>query len=779
MFYYADGMGIVIKLQFPEFLISVSGHYCPVVYGGGHVIRSLTFKSNKRTFGPFRVEEGTPFNVLANGGHIVGFYGRSGWYLDSLGFCLSTIKLNIFQRIQMMFKGLNTLAIKDDIFYKLPMARIDSRDLLKPVEERWLQPIKVRGWNGNGNGNGNENRCMFYIKLRFPEEILISVSGHYCPVVYGGGHVIRSLTFKSNKRTFGPFGVEEGTPFNVLANGGHVVGFYGRSGWHLDSLGFCFSTIKPNLFQRIQMMFGMHNKAKGSKERSGFEMGVVVPKHQIDCVEVVVDEFHKVGLIVDRVAGLNHQFLKLAAPVEILGKAVVDLQMKKKTQIGVDLQFQLNAAEAFTKQIDGSLFSWLERFRCYNHMIYGIVNKTDSAVVLKSNGRDVKWEPGESLVWKLEKEGIVKEVFPIHGIALCFYTFLHIVSIVIMLYNLQAFCFKRRDEEKTAFETLTVELIFAVSGASLFLYMHNFMGSLLFPILEEKKLYSFSQICYSGGAESAYKSKEKEKIQREEWSARELRFRNDAVIILSITCLQLPFELAYAHLYESIGSDIIKFGLTAVYLYAIQYFTQIGGKASVKLTKDEKNENSEYKANSLVYKVFGMYFMQSYIGLLYHAILHRNFTTLRRVIIQRLIISEVAKFSISVSKLGSYNLLKLNTFDLKMSPSNKRKREKGMAARKSSFNSRVEKEYLKPKYSASVGDELEDGLFDEFLELALQFGMIMMFACAFPAAFAFAALSSITQIRADALKVLAMYRRPVPRVAATIGAWLNIFQEPD
>ncbi|KAI3761612.1 hypothetical protein L1987_52033 [Smallanthus sonchifolius] len=119
MFYYADGMGIVIKLRFPEeILISVSGHYCPVVYGGGHVIRSLTFKSNKRTFGPFGVEEGTPFNVLANGAHIVGFYGRSGWYLDSLGFCLSTIKPNLFQRIQMMFKGFNTLAIKDGMHNK-------------------------------------------------------------------------------------------------------------------------------------------------------------------------------------------------------------------------------------------------------------------------------------------------------------------------------------------------------------------------------------------------------------------------------------------------------------------------------------------------------------------------------------------------------------------------------------------------------------------------------------------------------------------------------------
>ncbi|KAI3722834.1 hypothetical protein L2E82_33952 [Cichorium intybus] len=219
------------------------------------------------------------------------------------------------------------------------------------------------------------------------------------------------------------------------------------------------------------------------------------------------------------------------------------------------------------------------------------------------------------------------------------------------------------------------------------------------------------------------KGKEHENFQREEWFGRMMRFRNDAIIILSIICLQLPFELAYAHLYESIGSDVVKFGLTAGYLFAIQYFTQIGGK----------------------------------------------------VIIQRLIISEVLENLMENSlPYVKYSYRKYRAIR------HKRKREKGYAAGKHYFNSRVEKEYFKPIYAASIGDELEDGhcknVVQDFLELALQFGMIMMFACAFPPAFAFAALNNITEIRADALKILVMSRRPVPRVDATIGAWLNIFQ---
>ncbi|KAL8230314.1 hypothetical protein R6Q57_000092 [Mikania cordata] len=57
--------------------------------------------------------------------------------------------------------------------------------------------------------------------------------GHCGPVVSGGFPVIRSLTFKSNQRTFGPFGVEEGTRFNVFTDRGQILGFYERSGWFL------------------------------------------------------------------------------------------------------------------------------------------------------------------------------------------------------------------------------------------------------------------------------------------------------------------------------------------------------------------------------------------------------------------------------------------------------------------------------------------------------------------------------------------------------------------
>ncbi|KAI3455529.1 hypothetical protein Pfo_012192 [Paulownia fortunei] len=556
-----------------------------------------------------------------------------------------------------------------------------------------------------------------------------------------------------------------------------------------------------------------------------FEIAVAVSKwgenkgdesDDADCIQVLVDELRKKGLIVERVVGLQNEFIKLAAPLEILGKAAAELRFRKRTYIGMDFPFEWDEAEAFVRLPDGSLFSWCERFHCYNHLIYGLVNTEKSVVVLKSDCTEVDWKPGESLVLKLEAIGIVKEVFPLHdekkrkqllrSWAMNWLDFTsQPIDDICSYYGMKIatyFAFLGMYTKWMLFPAalgLAVQLVDFGSLQILvlpFFFICLISWAVLFFQFWKRKNSAISarlQIYYSAGAESEYKSlqtesssqsptelmkkqstdrmKEKAIFQREEWFRWLMRLRNDAFIIMSIICLQLPFELAYAHLYEVIGSDLLKFCLTAVYLLAIQYFTRMGGKISVKLIKYENNENLEYRANSLVYKVFGLYFMQSYIGIFYHALLHRNFMTLRQVLIQRLLISEVIENLLenSVPYL-SYSFKKYRAVR------NKLKREQGSSTGKPRPIPRVEKEYLKPAYAASIGQEIEDGLFDDFLELVLQFGMIMMFACAFPLAFAFAAVNNITEIRTDALKLLAMMRRPIPRADATIGAWLNIFQ---
>ncbi|KAG5380903.1 hypothetical protein IGI04_028745 [Brassica rapa subsp. trilocularis] len=553
---------------------------------------------------------------------------------------------------------------------------------------------------------------------------------------------------------------------------------------------------------------------RNGEERIVHEVAIVVPKRvreeeeEGDCVEVLVSELKKRGMVVDRVVGLADEFLKVAAPLETLGSAAAELHIRKPTRLGIDLPFEVQGSEAFFRQPDGSLFSWFERFHCYQHLIYGIVNSDGYDVTLKLDDKEFCWAAGESLVRRLESEGVIKQMFPLHdelnrkellktwalnwwnftnqpidqiysyfGAKIgVYFSFLGMYTRWLLFPALLGIIVQMIDFGSLQFLVLPSFFVSTILWAALFLQFWKRKNAALLARWQINYLVGPSQGYRFIGMEWSSlpfpneliknlgneKFKEKEAYQRYEWFAYRKRFRNDVLVIMTIICLQLPFELAYAHIYEIITSDTIKFLLTAIYLLIIQYLTRLGGKVSVKLINREINESVEYRANSLIYK--------TYIGIFYHVLLHRNFMTLRQVLIQRLIISQVFWTLMD----GSLPYLKYSY--RKFRARKKKKSEGGPSTGKILIASRVEKEYFKPTYSASIGVELEDGLFDDFLELALQFGMIMMFACAFPLAFTLAAVSNVMEMRTNALKLLVTLRRPLPRAAATIGAWLNIWQ---
>ncbi|XP_018679019.2 anoctamin-like protein Os01g0706700 isoform X1 [Musa acuminata AAA Group] len=568
---------------------------------------------------------------------------------------------------------------------------------------------------------------------------------------------------------------------------------------------------------------------EGHSAVTGFEMAIVVPKKRekerddtADCVEFLVRELKRAGLIVERVFGISDEFIKLAAPVEILGRVAAELQMKKLTYIGIELQFEWDEVTAFVRQPDGSLFSWCERFRCFQHLIYGIVNKTDSDMMLLFDGKEFQFRRNESLLKMMETEEVVKQVFPTHdevkrkqllrtwalnwldftwqpideiyayfGTKIAtYFAFLSMYTRWLFFPAALGLALQLVDIGPLQPLVLPAFFIFVVTWAVFFFQFWKRKNSALLArwginyTLSEYKAVQIAQSSFLHVHDKCEKKFgdepiEKKILQRDEWLGLLLRIRNNAIIVLAIICLQLPFELAYAHLYEVTESDVLKYALTAAYLLAIQYYTRIGGKVSVILIKYEKDQGEESSAASLVYKVFGLYFMQSYIGLFYHALSHRNLLTLRQVLIQRLVVSQACcslQIFLVLENMIENSIPYLKYSYKKYKAFHKKKHEKGSSEKMVHLVTRVEKEYLKPSYTASIGEELEDGLFDDFLELALQFGMIMMFACAFPLVFCFATLNNVTEIRADALKLLVMLRRPIPRAAATIGAWLNIFQ---
>lgn len=63
--------------------------------------------------------------------------------------------------------------------------------------------------------------------------------------------MVRSLKFETNLASFGPYGTEEGVPFQLPAISGEIIGFHGCSHGALDSLGVYVQVCKiiVNFFQ--------------------------------------------------------------------------------------------------------------------------------------------------------------------------------------------------------------------------------------------------------------------------------------------------------------------------------------------------------------------------------------------------------------------------------------------------------------------------------------------------------------------------------------------------
>ena len=69
-----------------------------------------------------------------------------------------------------------------------------------------------------------------------PSEFVKGISG--TGGLYRSCNVIASLTFVTNVKAYGPFGLGDGTPFTIPVEDSHsVVGFFGRTNTYLDAIG--------------------------------------------------------------------------------------------------------------------------------------------------------------------------------------------------------------------------------------------------------------------------------------------------------------------------------------------------------------------------------------------------------------------------------------------------------------------------------------------------------------------------------------------------------------
>ncbi|CAH0404483.1 unnamed protein product [Chilo suppressalis] len=92
----------------------------------------------------------------------------------------------------------------------------------------------------------------------------------------------------------------------------------------------------------------------------------------------------------------------------------------------------------------------------------------------------------------------------------------------------------------------------------------------------------------------------------------------------------------------------------------------------------------------------------------------------------------------------------------------------------------VTRDRSKPHMAWEQDYHLQDpgrlALFDEYLEMILQYGFVTLFVAAFPLAPLFALLNNIAEIRLDAYKMVTQARRPLAERVEDIGAWYGILR---
>jgi hypothetical protein len=204
-----------------ETIINISGSAGE--YLGQITITTRTLAGGLNTYGPYGGGGGNDF-VLD--GVVTAFCGRSGKYVDAVGFYLDNPTSGYFG-------GTGGVSFSDPVLTMVPMVigissiTISSGDLVDSLQVTYLRadgstyPMPTHGGTGGTTAT-----------------ITFATGEHIIALVGSSGEYLDQLTFLTEssdgtRNTYGPYGGGGGALFIVNAN---VLGFFGRSGRYLDAI---------------------------------------------------------------------------------------------------------------------------------------------------------------------------------------------------------------------------------------------------------------------------------------------------------------------------------------------------------------------------------------------------------------------------------------------------------------------------------------------------------------------------------------------------------------
>jgi hypothetical protein len=225
------GTATVINLNPDEFISRVEGR-------SGDRLDQITFRSNKRAYGPFGGGGGSPFTVDFSGKALHYLFGRSGAEIDQIGFGFGdqppALPTTIGRSGEHGGTGGNDF---DDLQSAgTVLGKIKSITVRHGLQVDNIAP-SYDGYSGStAHGGGGGTSDTFTLD---DNEWLTEIRGR------SGAQLDQVQFFTSSGRVSPVYGGNGGNPFIERKDNSIIKAFFGRSGQLIDQLGVYFDDAKP------------------------------------------------------------------------------------------------------------------------------------------------------------------------------------------------------------------------------------------------------------------------------------------------------------------------------------------------------------------------------------------------------------------------------------------------------------------------------------------------------------------------------------------------------
>ncbi|KAL0837479.1 PREDICTED: PYK10-binding protein 1-like [Brassica oleracea var. oleracea] len=310
-----------------EHLVSVEGWY-----DSSGIIQGLKFNSNKKSSDVIGYNDGTPFTLQVQDKKIIGFHGFAGDNLNSLGAYFSPLIAAppSVPPKKLEAKGGVSGAEWDD----------GAHDNVKKVSvgqgEDGVAAVKFEYTNGSQVVIGAERgtpTLLGYEEFELEsDEYITIVEGTYDKILGSDG--LTMLTFKTNKsRTYGPYGLEGSTHFDLKEEGHKITGFHGRAGATISAIGVYLAPVGTIPLTPAQPTKKL--EAKGGEGGTSWDDGA------FDGVQKV-----SVGQAQDGISAVKFVYNKGSS--EIIGD-----EHGKSTLLGFE-EFELDYPSEYITEVNGT-----------------------------------------------------------------------------------------------------------------------------------------------------------------------------------------------------------------------------------------------------------------------------------------------------------------------------------------------------------------------------------------------------------------------------------------